>query len=426
MKKPFVTLLVLSMLTFFGYGCDTGSSNGICTESVSGIGSTSAAKLYYPCDLSGATGATTMSSGWTGGLEDIEWLSQRVSEAGFVVLAFTPANRYGMVSQWRDAHKNTIARLKSINSSHAALKGKIDTNKLNTCGHSKGGGGSLWASSQLTGQLKTTVGMAPYREEFSNNTLGTITAATFIQAGAGDTLATNSMTRGEYGGLGNISKKYVEYTGYDHMAWANASGTSADRMAGDIIAWMKYYMNGDTSQKNVIADRSGTSNFEWVDLGNGGSGSGGSTGGEGDTFNGTYSIVAVHSGKALDTWEWGTTDGTNIVQYDYWGGEAQQFIVTPVDGIWHRITPLIASDQALDVAGCVADDGANIQTWTYWGGNCQQFRFNSAGNGAYQIIARNSNMCLNVLNGSQNDGANVVQYTCTDGAQHQLFEMVQK
>lgn len=141
------------------------------------------------------------------------------------------------------------------------------------------------------------------------------------------------------------------------------------------------------------------------------------------TINGTYSIIAVHSGKALDTWEWGTTDGTNIAQYNYWGGEAQQFNITPVDGIWHRITPVIASDQAMDVTNCSTSAGANIQTWTYWGGECQQFRFQSAGTGKWRIIARNSGLCLNVLNGSTEDGANVIQYDCTSGSENQMFEL---
>lgn len=267
MKKVFASLLVLSLVILMAYGCDTGGSDDgvVTTESIRGIGSTSEAKLYYPSNLSGKVGATSMSSGWTGDLYDIEWLSQRVAEAGFVVLAFTPGNRYGMVSQWRDAHKNCIAKLIELNNSHSFLNGKIDTAKLNTCGHSKGGGGSLWASSQLRGQLRTTVGMAPFEEEFYDNTLASITAATFIQAGGNDTLATNAMTRGEYGGLGNISKKYVEYTGYSHMAWANASGSTADRLSGDIIAWLKYYMDADSSQASIIGDDSGTTRFEWID-----------------------------------------------------------------------------------------------------------------------------------------------------------------
>lgn len=262
--KQIMALIVLSVAALIGFGCDGGSST-ITSENVYGVSNTSEAVLYYPNSITGTVGATTMSSGYTGTLDDVEWLSEAVANAGYVVLAFTPTNNYGMVSGWRDAHKSCITKLKDINSNHSVLRGKINTSKLSTCGHSKGGGGSLWASSQLTSQLKTTVGMAPYEEGFYDSTLGTITAATFIQAGAADTLATNSMTRGEYSGLStNISRMYVEYTGYDHLAWASASGSTASRLSGDIIAWMKYYMDGQTSYATTLSNTSGTSRHEWV------------------------------------------------------------------------------------------------------------------------------------------------------------------
>lgn len=275
MKKTMALLLTLSMIALFGYGCD---DNGVCTESGGYVYGTSDTELYYPCSISGTVGATTMSAGYTQTLNNVDWLSERLAEEGFVVLAFTPTNTLGFVSGWRDAHKNAIDRIRSINSTHSTLRGKIDEGKLQTCGHSKGGGGSLWASSQLQGALKTTVGMAPYREEFLNSTLGSITAATFVQAGGSDTLATNSMTRGEYDGLGDISKMYVEYTGYGHLAWDGASGSTADRIAGDIIAWMRYYMDGDTSYASTLSNTSGTSRHEWVDKIGGDDGDDGNTG----------------------------------------------------------------------------------------------------------------------------------------------------
>lgn len=146
--------------------------------------------------------------------------------------------------------------------------------------------------------------------------------------------------------------------------------------------------------------------------------------GENSNINGTYSIVAAHSGKALDCWQWGTTDGTNITQYDSWGGDVQKFTISRVDDIWHRITPVIAAGQALDVTDGATNAGANIQTWTYWGGDCQQFRFQDAGSGKYHIIARNSEMCLAVLDASQDNGANVVQSNCISGNENQMFELV--
>jgi esterase/lipase len=238
--KHFTLFLVLAMVAFLGVGCD----DDVCTDNISGIGRTAGARLYYPCDISSPAGATSMTSGYMGTLSDVQWLSNDLAEAGYIVLAFTPANTLGMVEQWKEAHKNCISRLKQLNTTHSKLKGLIDTGKLSTCGHSKGGGGSLWASSELGSQLKTTVGMAPWMEGFIPATLGSIKAATFIQAGSLDTLATASMTRSEYNGLGNISKCYKTYSGYDHLAWATATGNRASTLSGDIIDWMKYYLDG--------------------------------------------------------------------------------------------------------------------------------------------------------------------------------------
>jgi hypothetical protein len=164
-------------------------------------------------------------------------LAEDLAEAGYVVLSFTPSNIMGMVSGWRTAHKNCVSRLQTLNTSHSVLRGKIE--KLSTNGHSKGGGGSLWASSELRGTLTTTVAMAPYREGFTNSTLGTITAATLVQAGISDTLASSTMTRGEYNGVGSRSKCYATYSG-GHMMFASSSPS----VSRDTIAWMGYYMYG--------------------------------------------------------------------------------------------------------------------------------------------------------------------------------------
>lgn len=261
-KHHGIALLVVYMVALAGYGCDPGG--GICSEAVT-VRDTAGARLYYPCNIANNTepvGATTLTSGYLGTYSQVEWLAEEVAAAGYVVLAATPSNPYGMVSGWRDAHKSCVARLKDLNSTHSTLRGKIDTNKLQTCGHSKGGGGSLWASSQLQGELKSTIGMAPWQEEFTSWTLRSIASPTFIQAGATDTLATGSMTKGEYDALPNIPKAYIRYSMTDHMAWASG-GTNQDRLARDVIAWMKYYLDGDPSQQSYIADTSRTTLHIW-------------------------------------------------------------------------------------------------------------------------------------------------------------------
>lgn len=248
-RKHFALVLALSIITLIGWGCDGGGgAAGVCTENIRGIGQTSAARLYYPCNISAPTGATTMTGGFMETLDYVSWLSNDIANSGYVVLAFTPTNIMGMVNQWKNAHKNSINKLREINNNHSKLRGMIDLGKLQTCGHSKGGGGALWASAELGGQLKTTIGMAPWMEGFNAGTLRTVSSATLIQAGGSDSLAVASMTRSEYNGLGNIPKCYAQYPGYGHMAWAMASGAQADTLSGDILDWMDYYMNGQGSR----------------------------------------------------------------------------------------------------------------------------------------------------------------------------------
>lgn len=270
MKKAIVFLSAVSVFALIAYACVAPS--GVCSENGGSVSGTSATKLYYPCDISRATGATTMSSGFGGNLNAVQWLSNLLAEEGFVVLAFTPSNNMGPVSGWRDAHKNCIARLQALNSNHSKLAGKIDLSKLQTCGHSRGGGGALWAAADLRGTLKTTVGMAPW-QTFTGNPLATVSAAALVQAGSSDSMAVSSMTQGAYNLLGNISKAYIVYNGLGHVAWSAASGNTASTLANGVIAWMRYYMDRDASYKDDIANPSGSSSHEWIDL----SGGGGST-----------------------------------------------------------------------------------------------------------------------------------------------------
>lgn len=148
--------------------------------------------------------------------------------------------------------------------------------------------------------------------------------------------------------------------------------------------------------------------------------SSGSTG----QFNGTYFMLAAHSGKAIDTYDWGTVSGTNIAQWTYWGGDVQRYIITPVDGEWHRITPYISTGQALDIAAVSTASGANVQTWVYNGGYNQQFKFQSTGDGYWNIIARHSGKCLDVASASTADGANIQQWSCDGYSSHQKFQLV--
>lgn len=76
-------------------------------------------------------------------------------------------------------------------------------------------------------------------------------------------------------------------------------------------------------------------------------------------------------GLALDTWNWGTENGTNIALYGYWSGRTQRFYIDEVESGWYRITPVIATDQCIDAYG--TNSGANVGTWSWSGGENQQW-----------------------------------------------------
>jgi endoglucanase len=92
-----------------------------------------------------------------------------------------------------------------------------------------------------------------------------------------------------------------------------------------------------------------------------------------NTGNGQYSIVGVQSGKALDIQNGATTNGTKVELYSNWGGPMQKFTFTPTDSGYFRISPVSSPNSSLDVTGVSTADGAYIQQWTYWGGTGQQW-----------------------------------------------------
>jgi dienelactone hydrolase len=243
-------------------GCD--NSTSVCSSNIK-VSNTSAATLYYPCAISEPLPATTLMSGHAASHLVLAWLAEAITENGFVVLAMTPTDPFGMNSGFRDAHLSGIAKLESLNSENGVLQNKIDIHKLQVCGHSKGGGGALWASAILGSKLKSTIAMAPWKEEFTS--LDGIQAATLIQTGAEDEYVTYGMTQAEYNMLPKgISKALFEYSYADHFSWGIFNfGALHGILGADIIAWMQYYLKNDISQRSQLLDLNGKSTHIWED-----------------------------------------------------------------------------------------------------------------------------------------------------------------
>ncbi len=88
-------------------------------------------------------------------------------------------------------------------------------------------------------------------------------------------------------------------------------------------------------------------------------------------------LTAKHSGKCLDVLGGPSAvqNGTQVIQWDYWGGDNQQWQLIPLGNGYHKIIAK-HSGKCLDVLGgpsAVQNDTQVIQ-WDYWGGDNQHWR----------------------------------------------------
>jgi pectate lyase len=133
-----------------------------------------------------------------------------------------------------------------------------------------------------------------------------------------------------------------------------------------------------------------------------------SGGGGGPVANGTYRIIARHSGLGLDVTASGTANGTNVQQWNYSGGTNQRWIVTNLGNSEYRISPVHASDKGLDVADTSTSNGANVQIWNHVGASNQKWILTATSGGYYRVSpVHASDKALDVVDSSTSNGANV-------------------
>ncbi len=82
--------------------------------------------------------------------------------------------------------------------------------------------------------------------------------------------------------------------------------------------------------------------------------------------NGTYRVVARHSGKALDVFGHQTQDGADVIQWAYGGGNNQRWTLTHLGSNVYQIMG-VESGKALAVASTSTANGTNVDIRTYTG-----------------------------------------------------------
>ncbi|QHS59416.1 RICIN domain-containing protein [Chitinophaga agri] len=127
-------------------------------------------------------------------------------------------------------------------------------------------------------------------------------------------------------------------------------------------------------------------------------------------LDGTWLIQNRNSGKYMDlAAERVLENGGNIQQWEYAGGNNQQFQLSHLGDGAYKITA-VASGKVVDVDAVSKDEGANVHQWDNVNGLNQQFVFVSSGDGYYKIIPKHSGKLVEVADASFSNGANVRQW----------------
>jgi pectate lyase len=121
-----------------------------------------------------------------------------------------------------------------------------------------------------------------------------------------------------------------------------------------------------------------------------------------------YNLVNMGSGKYMDVQSASSANGANIHQWSANGLTNQQFTVNDMNNGYWSIRP-VHSNKAVDLYGWSKEDGGTIKQWEYWGGQAQQWKLAKSDAGGIKVASAYTGKLISVANGDS--GADVFQKT---------------
>lgn len=129
-----------------------------------------------------------------------------------------------------------------------------------------------------------------------------------------------------------------------------------------------------------------------------------------------YYLQSALGNWVLDLSGGNTANGAAIRLYTPNGTASQLFVVSSSDvniatGVSMIITSVSNKKLVTDVTSASTANGARVQLYSSNNTNAQKYRFESIGNGTYKVVNINSGKVLDVSSGSTANGAALQQYT---------------
>lgn len=236
-----------------------------------------AATIYFPANKGQDFGAVAISPGFIESQENMSWWGNHLASHGFAVLTLDTNELRDDPSLRAEALMAAIEVLRNEGERMGGtLRGKILNDRMAVMGHSMGGGGTLLAADAHSDELKAAIPFTPW---LPNGEFGDISIPTLVIAGEIDRIApVADHASPHFETLADgIPKMYLEIKGGNHFI-ANTD-TGEDRLAPNIdvhdlvggmaVAWLKLFVDGDESYREVVfgampdSDRERLSRFEF-------------------------------------------------------------------------------------------------------------------------------------------------------------------
>ncbi len=137
-------------------------------------------------------------------------------------------------------------------------------------------------------------------------------------------------------------------------------------------------------------------------------------------LSGIYTIRSKNSGLLMDVFNGGRDKGTNVIQWPATGGVNQKWKFQKLENGFYQITSVLNPDYSLDVYGGGTSSGTKVIQWSYHGGTNQQWRLYENTDGTVTFMSRLSsenktNYVLDVYGGGKTAGVNVIQWGAHGG-----------
>lgn len=213
----------------------------------------SSSVMYYPTDADPPFASAVFSPGFSATKENyMTFLGELLASHGIAMLLTTPTTTADLPTQRAIQLEAAVDQIKKENERDGSpLKGKLAPDRICVTGHSMGGGGTLWAATDLGNKIRCALPLQPWQP---GQSFAMITAPTMFIAAQSDSIADVASNASLfYDSIpDSVTKYYVEFSGASHFLTTNDLGTAYDGQSKYMIAFYKVYLEDDMRYLDVL------------------------------------------------------------------------------------------------------------------------------------------------------------------------------